>query len=237
MLNLPAYAPYSLSRCPLCEGARVPLYRALSKGVPWHLYGPEGLSRDALRFYRCEECALVIKDPSVRATPSQERAHYEKHNNDLTNSGYRDHLLKLVVPLLTVLPSDALGLDYGCGPVLSIEPLMRERGQRCVSFDPIFFPQEELLTPNTYDFITCCEVPEHFKEPRLEFSRLHEMVKRGGVLGIVTKPVPDEFEGWWYHRDPTHLVFYSERTFAWLADHFDFELMELRGDVVLTRKR
>jgi hypothetical protein len=63
------------------------------------------------------------------------------------------------------------------------------------------------------------------------------MLKPKGVLGVVTRRVPDDFEGWWYHRDPTHVVFYSERTFEWIAECLGFELIERRGDVVLARKR
>lgn len=215
----------------------MPLYWVVTHGVPWHLYAPHSRIGNGLRFYRCEECSLVIKDPMVRANRAQERAHYEKHNNDLEDEGYRAHLLRLVEPLVSLLPRDAVGLDYGCGPVLSIEPLMRERGIRCVSYDPIFFPRRDLLTTDTYDYISCCEVSEHFQEPGAEFSRLGAMLKPKGVLGVVTRRVPDDFEGWWYHRDPTHVVFYSERTFEWIAECLGFELIERRGDVVLARKR
>jgi hypothetical protein len=189
-----------------------------------------------LRFFRCQGCSLILKDPTVRATPSQERAHYLKHNNDLADAGYREHLLKVVGPLVLRLPPSAVGLDYGCGPVLSVEPLMRERGFRCHSYDPIFSPRPELLTENTYNYIACCEVAEHFQHPREEFFRLHALLRPGGVLALMTRLPPDTFDTWWYQRDPTHVVFYSERTFAWIAGHVGFEILERRGDLVLMGK-
>jgi hypothetical protein len=144
--------------------------------------------------------------------------------------------MKLVHPLVTYLPHKAVGLDYGCGPALSIEPLMRERGMRCASYDPIFAPRRELLMPNTYDFISCSEVVEHFRDPGVEFRRLHGMVKRGGILGVMTRLVPDDFRNWWYHRDPTHVVFYTEATFHWIAAQVGFDLLEHHDGVVLLQR-
>lgn len=224
------------SRCPLCHGDRLELYHTASHAVPWHLYGPDSAVGDGLRFFRCRTCSLVVKDPAVRATPEQERAHYEKHNNDLTDSGYRGHLLKLISAMLPFLMTSAEGLDYGCGPVLSIEPLMTERGMRCVSYDPFFFPSHHLVASDRYDFITCCEVSEHFKDPRGEYDRLRGMLKRGGILGVMTRLVPESFESWWYHRDPTHVVFYSEATLSWIGAHLGFTLLERQGDVTVLRK-
>lgn len=235
--NLATSEALPLSHCPLCHSERVVLHARVFHAVPWRLYAPGAQRDDGLSFFRCEECSLVIKDPTVRATSSQERRHYEKHNNDLADVGYREHLLRLVQPLLQRVPPNSLGLDYGCGPVLSIEPLAKEAGARCFSYDPIFVPRGEVLTADTYDWISCSEVAEHFKEPRSEFLRLRELLKMGGVLGVMTRFVPEKFSSWWYHRDPTHVVFYTERTFNWLGDQLCFDVIERCGDVVLLAKR
>lgn len=227
---------YASLRCPLCRGDRLAIYHTASRGVPWRLYSPGTAVGDGLRFFRCQECALVVKDPAVRATHDQERAHYEKHKNNLADAGYREHLLKLIAPMLPLLAPGAEGLDYGCGPSLSIEPLMAERGVRCSSYDPFFFRFDELVTLDRYDFITCCEVSEHFKDPRGEYERLRGMLKRGGILGVMTRFVPESFESWWYHRDPTHVVFYSEATLAWIGSQLGFSLLERRGDVTVLRR-
>lgn len=223
-------------RCPLCRGDRLAIYHTASRGVPWRLYSPGTAVGDGLRFFRCQECSLVVKDPAVRANPQQEIAHYRKHNNNLADAGYREHLLKLISPMLPFLRAGAEGLDYGCGPALSIEPLMADLGMRCASYDPLFFPCEELVTLDRYDFITCCEVSEHFKDPRDEYERLRGMLKRGGILGVMTRFVPENFESWWYHRDPTHVVFYSEATLSWIGSHLGFTLLERQGDVTVLRK-
>ena len=45
-----------------------------------------------------------------------------------------------------------------------------------------------------------------------------------------------KFPGWYYHRDPTHVAFYTRRTFHWIAEWLDLEVDSPRGRVVLLRK-
>lgn len=208
-------------------------YFTQTASVPWRLYRPGAEKPEGLTFFRCDTCHLIVKDPDVRATNEQARAHYAKHNNDLSNSGYRSHLLKLVAPLAPLVPPHALGLDYGCGPIISIEAILRERGITCTSFDPFFFQFPEKLTEHSYDFITCSEVAEHFTEPGNEFKRLRSMLRPQGFLAIMTHVAPDDFEQWWYHRDPTHVVFYSRATFEWMARYLCMRIVVASDDVFI----
>jgi SAM-dependent methyltransferase len=169
----------------------------------------------------------------IRATQEQQRAHYAKHNNDISDPGYREHLLRLLTPLLPLLPDGALGLDYGCGPTTSMEVLMKERQIQCHSFDPFFFPQTTLLRERAYDFITCSEVVEHFHEPHKELPRILALLKPGATLAIMTQFPPRAFEEWWYHRDPTHVVFYSLSTFEWIARRWSLDTVVTATNMVI----
>lgn len=222
--------------CPLCRNDTLSLYHSATGAVPWRLYSENGPGRDSLKFFRCGTCALVVKDPEVRSSLEQERAHYAKHNNDISDDGYRAHLCRLLDPIQRWLPSGATGLDYGCGPALSIEVIARERGLTCLSYDPHFFPSSAVLRENAYDFITCSEVAEHFASPAEEFERLRAMLKDGGVLGVMTQVVPEDFADWWYHRDPTHRVFYSAETFRWISARFKLKVLESLGGVCVFQK-
>ena len=172
----------------------------------------------------------------MRSTAEQQRRHYEKHNNDLSDAGYREHLMRVIRPLRSLLGENANGLDYGCGPILSIGTLMKAEGIECHSFDPLFFPDDTLLTEDTYDFITCSEVAEHFNDPHKEFQNLYEMLRPGGFLAVMTQLPPLSFKGWWYHRDPTHVVFYSEETFDWIAKHWNMRPVFLAENVFILQK-
>ncbi|HOW16788.1 MAG TPA: class I SAM-dependent methyltransferase, partial [bacterium] len=172
-------------------------------------------------FYGCKECSLVFKDPKVWPSREVERARYLEHNNSLENEGYKSFLLNLVDPLAKILNKDAVGLDYGCGPVPALSELIKQQGFECLNYDPFFFNDKKLLQ-GKYDFVTCCEVVEHFHDPANEFKQLRSLLKKGGVLAISTQMVPKEFVYWWYHKDITHVVFYSAVTFDWIKKYYDF---------------
>ncbi len=44
------------------------------------------------------------------------------------------------------------------------------------------------------------------------------------------------FADWYYHRDPTHVAFYTRRTFRWIGEWLELEVEFPQGRVVLFRK-
>jgi len=84
-------------------------------------------------------------------------------------------------------------------------------------------PSEHLNVAKSYDFVTSTEVLEHLREPREELQRLTRMLRPNGYLGIMTKLLPpfEKFADWHYKRDLTHICFYSESTFEWVAAYWD----------------
>lgn len=203
--------------------------------IPWHLYAPDSPRGDGLSFFRCDACGFIWKDPAIRPTVEQERSHYRKHNNKLSDAGYRAHLMGLLAPVAALVEERSCGLDFGSGPAPSLEPLAREMGLDCNSFDPFFAPNEELLQDGRYDFVLCCEVVEHFREPRSEICKLARLLKPGGLLGIKTQMPPEDFSQWWYHRDPTHVSFFSEETFRCFRNLFNLTTVHRAGPVSIFR--
>ena len=79
---------------------------------------------------------------------------------------------------------------------------------------------------------------EHFRQPLEEFERLWSLLRPGGILGLMTRlrEAGQDFAGWYYKKDPTHICFYSRTSFAWLARQFGARL-ELHGaDVILLHR-
>ena len=116
--------------------------------------------------------------------------------------------------------------------------MIEEDGYSAALYDPIFHPDESVLY-RTYDFITCTETVEHFATPRADFQRLHRILVPGGWIGIMTDILEDRdgFGDWYYHRDPTHVVFYTRRTFRWIGEWLGLGVEFLRGRVVVLWKR
>ncbi|MCC1498350.1 methyltransferase domain-containing protein, partial [Alcanivorax sp. 1008] len=86
-----------------------------------------------------------------------------------------------------------------------------------------------------YDFVTCTEVVEHFHQPAREFERLTSLLTPTGVLAIMTSLLDDgvDFHTWHYRRDPTHVSFYRQTTFNWIANHYRMQLPDMISDSVI----
>ncbi|WP_068636217.1 class I SAM-dependent methyltransferase [Thauera butanivorans] len=190
--------------------------------------------RDYLRCGRCEATFLL---PAQRPAAAAERAEYALHCNDAADPAYRRFLGRLAAPLLARLAPASTGLDYGCGPGPALAGMLRAAGHAVALYDPFFAPDAAVLA-RSYDFITCTEAAEHFHDPAAEFARLDGLLRPGGWLAVMTCFQADDarFAGWHYRRDPTHVVFYRESTFRWLADRFGWQCEVPCKDVVLMRK-
>lgn len=176
-------------------------------------------------------------DPCQRPQPKDEHAEYLRHENDPGDPGYRKFLSRLAAPLLDQLAPGLQGLDYGCGPGPALAAMLCEAGHSMALFDPFFQPDQQPLT-ETYDFITCTEVAEHFHRPAQEFDRLDAMLRPGGWLGVMTCFQTDDarFANWHYRKDPTHVVFYRETTFRIIAAQRGWTCEIPVKDVVLMQK-
>ena len=209
-------------QCPVCRVSRLDPFRCVGKQV----------------YLRCPNCEATVMAPESRLTAEDEKGIYELHDNDPADAGYRRFLSKLAEPLVARLPEGARGLDFGCGPGPALAQMFIEAGFDMALYDPFFHPDLAALD-GRYDFITCTEVVEHLHQPAEVLDQLDGLLKSGGWLGIMTcfQTDDDRFDNWHYRRDPTHVVFYREATFQWLAEHYGWRLEIPRKDVVLLQKR
>lgn len=188
-------------------------------------------------YFRCPVCALRFLDPSLHPTPESERAEYLLHENDVHDPRYRKFLSKLADPLMSQLAPGATGLDFGCGPGPALATLMEEHGHPMAIYDPFFAPDPAPLTV-IHDFITCSEVAEHFHTPRATFDTLRALVRPGGWLAVMTCFQTDDakFANWQYRHDPTHVVFYRDVTFEFLAASWGWRCIIPCKDVALLQR-
>ncbi|APE31651.1 methyltransferase [Halomonas aestuarii] len=208
--------------CPLCTSTDT---------APFH--------RDARRDYlRCRVCALVFVPPAQRLDPAAERAVYDQHENSPDDPGYRRFLSRLYDPLRRRLAPGARGLDFGSGPGPTLSVMFEEAGHPMAIYDPCYAPDASVLE-DRYAFITASEVVEHLFAPGRELARLAARLEPGGWLGLMTKRVTsaEAFAGWHYILDPTHVCFFSEASFEWLARHLDMRVEFPAADVALLQRR
>jgi SAM-dependent methyltransferase len=208
------------SPCLLCGSSQI---------IPYY-------SEPRREYFSCEVCALVFIAPSAFPTSIEEKARYDTHNNDPNNVGYRTFLSKLGSPMIKQLPPGSSGLDFGSGPGPTLSLLFEEEGFEMAIYDPFYAPDKTVLK-NTYDFITLTEVIEHLHTPLQEIEGLLGLLKPGGRLGVMTTFMTtlDKFPNWYYKNDNTHVGFYSEATFRWLAEYLDVALEVVSKDVVILK--
>lgn len=207
--------------CPLCNH---------EKSVLFH--------KDAHREYKeCAQCALVFVPKEQRLTPEKEKAVYDLHQNNPHDLGYRKFLSRLFDPIAQRVQPGAKGLDFGSGPGPTLSIMFEESGYDMENYD-VFYAATPSVLQKKYDFISCSEVIEHLFQPGDVIKHLVSMLVPGGVLGIMTKLVIDQnaFAGWHYITDPTHVCFFSKKTFHWLADHNGCAHEFFGKDVVILQK-
>jgi SAM-dependent methyltransferase len=212
---------HAAMNCPLCQHSDTPLFAEAGQR----------------RYFRCSRCELTFLDPAQRPDAQTERAYYDLHQNSPDDPGYRAFLNRLAQPLSALLPANSHGLDFGCGPGPALARMLEEQGHRMALYDPIFAPNENALQQR-YDVVTCTEVVEHFHQPQREFARFNTLVKPGGLLAVMTGMLDDQidFARWHYRRDPTHVCFYRQATFAWWAQRYGWQRERECGDVVIMRQ-
>jgi SAM-dependent methyltransferase len=188
--------------CPVCRASN-----ALSIAVV-----------DGRDYWFCRACEARYLDPRHHPSRETEHSQYLHHQNDIYDPRYRRFLSRLATPLLARLVAGSAGLDYGCGPGPALATMLREAGHAVALYDPFFHADPAPLSC-CYDFVTCTEAAEHFHHPAAEFDRLMGLVRPGGWLGVMTCFLTEaaSFRNWHYRKDPTHVVFYDERTLRRLA--------------------
>lgn len=211
------------SVCPLCQHQQTRLF-----------------SSDKRRLYfQCLQCFLVFADRTTLLSAEQEKAQYDLHQNQLDDPGYRKFLSRLALPLLkTLQPEQTTGLDFGCGPGPLLAQMLTEQDKHMRLWDPFYAPDPQALQQK-YHFISCTEAIEHFIRPATEWHLWLDLLLPQGVLALMTKRYTDRvgFNHWHYKNDPTHISFFHQSTFEFLAQRDDLELEFPTDDVVIFKKR
>lgn len=188
-------------------------------------------------YAECAHCGIAFMQPADWPSPERARAEYDLHRNALDDPGYLAFLDRLAAPLAECLPAGARGLDFGCGPTPAMQLLFERRGFEMHSYDPIYAADAALLERG-WDFVTCSEVAEHFTHPREAFQRLAALLAPGGRLAVMTqwRRPGHAFERWRYVHDPTHVCFYAEGSFEWMADWLGLQLERVLPNRVVMRR-
>lgn len=186
------------------------------------------------QYHQCQVCELVQVKAEYHLSEEAEKAEYDKHDNHIADLGYQRFLSRCLDPVLDRVTKQCSGLDFGCGEGQVLSQMAKAKGYQMANYDLYYANDPQRLTVQ-YDFITMTEVLEHIHQSHLVLTQLKSLLKSKGLLAVMTKRVKNRqaFSQWHYKNDPTHICFYSETAFRWLAEHFDWHLEIISDDVVI----
>lgn len=179
----------------------------------------------ARAYWQCLHCQLIFVPAPYHLSYDEEKAIYDQHQNTPDDVGYRQFLDKLAKPLEAALKQHqfsphAEGLDFGSGPGPTLSRMLSERGYIMSIYD-IYYANHKNILNKRYDFITSTEVWEHLSDPSTVIDKLFNIGKERCVLGVMTKRIPTTpFESWHYIKDPTHITFFADETFEFIANKY-----------------
>ncbi|MDD2888853.1 MAG: class I SAM-dependent methyltransferase [Aliarcobacter sp.] len=199
--------------CPLCNSSSKTFYKD--------------------EFYKCSCCGGIFRPFEKLLDNEKEKERYDSHTNDSNDLGYQNFVSPITNSILKEFSKEDIGLDFGCGKDSPIVKILRSNEYKIFEYDPYFYDDKKALEQK-YDYIACCEVIEHFYNPKKEFELLKNLLKDSGVLYLMTGIYREniDFSKWWYKNDLTHVFIFQEQTFEWIKKEFEFENMKIEKNFI-----
>ncbi|MFA7084613.1 MAG: methyltransferase domain-containing protein [Arcobacteraceae bacterium] len=184
-------------------------------------------------FIHCNNCFGIFKRNDLLLDTAKEKERYDLHNNNANDTNYQKFVSPITQAVLYNFTPTAVGLDFGAGKSSAICKVLQDKNYNINAYDP-FFNDNKTLLAQTYDYITSCEVIEHFYEPKKEFAKLKTLLKLNGALYCMTHLYDEtiDFEKWYYKNDPTHVFIYQEKTVAYICKAFEFRSYKVENRLI-----
>ncbi len=187
-----------------------------------------------IHYYQCGNCLAVFTNDDSKPSFEVEKSIYEQHENIVEDFNYQKFVSPITLSVMRDFNPNSKGLDFGAGTGPVITKVLRDNNYDISPYDPIFHNYKELLGER-YDYISSCEVIEHFHYPYKEFALLKSMLHKDGKLYCMTEIYDDsiEFDSWYYKNDPSHVFFYHKCTIEWIKERFAFKDVEISGRLIV----
>jgi 2-polyprenyl-3-methyl-5-hydroxy-6-metoxy-1,4-benzoquinol methylase len=193
-----------------------------------------------ITYYHCKHCEYIFKSPECYQDFDSQKERYNLHTNDENDEGYKAYFQRFLDFTLPLVGEPKTALDFGCGASTILSSMLNDKGIDCDYYDPIYHPDTQ-HDSKKYEIIVSTEVFEHLHQPSVVFESLITRLEEGGYLALQTQFHPNDvgaFKKWYYHQDPTHIVFFTAKTFKVLCEVYGCEFNADNGkNMVVIRKR
>lgn len=223
--------------CDLCGNNKARIVYKKRGITPKYYFITDNSYGDHSQIVKCSDCGLVHCSPKEASKKLVERyqafedPNYEKERQARTITHER-----VFRNINNLHNSPGKLLDIGCatGTLLGIA---QENGWKAVGVEPskwaskigkekygLNIVQGTLETVKfknkSFDVVTCLDVIEHVSSPKKLLAGIHRILKKDGVLCIVTPDIGSLIsrilgENWWHIR-PDHIYYFTEETISLL---------------------
>ena len=202
--------------CPLCNSPSIVFYQYNKR-----------------LYHQCGNCFGIFVDKNLILSREAEMLRYQKHNNNIDDDGYQKFVSPITSAILRNFTNNHRGLDFGAGTGPVISKILKDNDFQIMQYDPLFHNYPDLLKAQ-YDYIACCEVIEHFHDPKKEFSLLKKLLVPNGKLYCMTNIYNEniDFHNWDYISDPTHIFIYHKKTIHYIKEKFGFSNVTIDGRLI-----
>lgn len=191
------------------------------------------------KYCHCKTCDGIFLSSIFHLPTNEEKNRYDLHINDIYDVNYHNFVDDLIRPIKMHQKKSELGLDFGCGPSSVIQHSLIAKNYHILTYDPYYQPNASVLEKK-FSYIVSCEVIEHFNQPNKSFQLLYNLLKKDGKLYLKTDVVYDrskeKFKSWGYRQDPTHVFFYSPKTFAYIQEKWNYSSLHIDKRVAILTK-
>ena len=178
-------------------------------------------------YYHCNNCECIFKSPIYYQDLNTQKNRYDLHENSNDSEGYKSYFYRFLDFVLPLISMPKKALDFGCGESKLLSNILNDMKIDTYVYDPIYYSNSASLNQK-YQLIVSVEVFEHLHHPKKIFEQLLNMLETDGYMAIQTQFHTnniEEFKKWYYHQDPTHIVFYTEKTFKILCDIYHCKIV------------
>ncbi|MCK5005225.1 MAG: class I SAM-dependent methyltransferase [Candidatus Aminicenantes bacterium] len=236
----------SLNKCPLCDSDKIGTFK---KGT----INTENISTDDFKitdstygsvwdFSKCSSCSFVFSNPRIDEKSLIE-FYSELEDNEYTDEweGREKNFRTIIKRLGKFEISGNKLLDIGAASGIfvrlaaengysaeGIEPstqLAREAGEK---FGIKIFEGtiDDYSSDGQFSVVTLLDLIEHVNDPAEFMDKVSPLVKKGGILVIVTPDIqsipPKILRNRWWHYRTAHVNFFSLRSLAFLLERSGF---------------
>ncbi|BCR36481.1 class I SAM-dependent methyltransferase [Mariniplasma anaerobium] len=191
-------------------------------------------------FHECLDCEVIYKDKSQILSEEDEKKVYDLHENTIDNPGYVNFLTNFIDSAVIPFIKKGIALDFGSGPGPVLQHILNTKYQfKCDIYD-YYYAKHKKVFDKKYDLITSTEVFEHLSNPISILNQFHEILKSQGIVSIMTLFYPKDqetFFDWFYIRDPSHITFFTPKTFEVIASLTGFKVIDTNNYRYITLKK